>query len=182
MSDIVLNISIPLDDEKFLRRECPHCVQEFKVQISPEDLISFADKRIKSFLTDDDNRKSDGDEEEITKYFCPYCGQEAPTTDWWTQEQLSYLMVYTKNIMAKTFNDEFIKPMKRNINKSSGLSSISFKGSEMKYEDPWISDEVNDMRVFDLPCCNEKVKIIEDWRKNIFCFYCGFKYEMSNGV
>jgi hypothetical protein len=92
------------------------------------------------------------------------------------------MRVYAKNIMAKIVNEQLIKPMNRNFNKSSGPISISFKGSEMKYEEPWISDEVNDMRVFDLPCCNEKLKIIEDWRKNVFCFYCGFKHEMSNGV
>lgn len=181
MSEININVSIPLDEEKFLRRECPHCVQEFKIQMSSEVLKNLAEKGIASFLTDDDNNKPD-DDEEITKYFCPYCGQEALKTHWWTQEQLSYMRVYAKNIMAKIFNEQFIKPMNRNFNKSSGPFSISFKGSEMKYEEPWISDEINDMRVFDLPCCNEKLKINEDWRKSVFCFYCGFEHEMSNGV
>lgn len=181
MSEIVLNVSISLDDERFLRRECPNCVQEFKIQMSSEDLKDLAEKGIESFLTDDDNKKLD-DEDEITKYFCPYCGQEAPITHWWTQEQLSYMQVYAKNIMAKIVNEQLIKPMKRNFNKSTGPISISFKGSEMKYEDPWISDEVSDMQVFDLPCCNEQLKIIEDWRKNVFCFYCGFEHKMSNGV
>ena len=180
MSKFVLKISIPLDGENFLRRECPHCVREFKIQMSPEDLKDHAEKGVESFLTDDDNQKNDADED--TKFFCPYCGQEAPAKHWWTQEQLSYMRVYAKNIMAKIVNEQLIKPMNRNFNKSSGPISISFKGSEMKYEDPWISDEVNDMRVFDLRCCNKELKIIEDWRKNVFCFYCGFNHEMSNDL
>ncbi|MHA2023241.1 MAG: hypothetical protein ACTSWQ_06235 [Candidatus Thorarchaeota archaeon] len=177
MSDIVLNVSIPLDDDRFLRRECPQCMQEFKVQMSPEDLRNLAEQGIESFLTDDESDKTD-DTEEITEFFCPYCGQVAPTTHWWTQEQLSYMQVYAKNIMAKIVNEQLIKPMKRSFAKSSGPISISFKSSEMEYEEPWISDEVNDMRVFDLPCCNEKLKVIEDWRKNVVCYYCGFKHEV----
>ena len=71
-------------------------------------------------------------------------------THWWTQEQLSYMRVYAKNIMAKIVNEQLIKPMNRNFNKSSGPISIYFKGSEMKYEEPWISDEVNESFLFTL--------------------------------
>lgn len=181
MSELVLEVNLPLDDERFLRRECPNCVQEFKIQISPEELKILAEKGIESFLTDDDNNPVDN-KDEIDNYYCPYCDQIAPADTWWTQEQLSYFGVYGENIMAKIVNDNLIKPMKRNFNKSSGLVSISFKGSEMKYEEPWISDEINDMDTVDLPCCNEKVKITQDWHKNVFCFYCGFEHEMSKKV
>jgi len=186
MSEIVLKVAIPLDEDNFLRRECPYCVREFKIQMSSEDLTDLAKKGVASFLTDDDVKKSednndDDPDDEIAKFFCPYCGQEAPRTHWWTQEQLSYMRVYANNIMAKLVNEQLIKPMNRNFNKSSGLISISCKGSEMRYEDPWISDEVNDMRVFDLVCCNKKLKFIEDWSKNVYCFYCGYEHKVQLG-
>ena len=181
MSEIVLNVNIPLDEENFLRRECPHCMQEFKIEMSAEDLKDLAQKGIESFLTHDDDDQSD-DREEITRYFCPYCGQESATPHWWTQEQLSYMQVYAKNILAKLVNEQFIKPMERTFKKSSGPISISFKGSEMEYEDPWISEELNDMRVVDLPCCNKKLKIIEGWANYVFCFYCGFEHKVGNDM
>lgn len=173
----MLSVSIPLDDGKFLRRECPHCIQEFKIQMSEEELKSIATNGIQSYLTNDDiDASEETNEENDTKYYCPYCGQEAPVTSWWTKEQLAYMEVYAKNIMAKLVNEHLIKPLNRSSNKSSGMISISFKGEEMKYEDPWISEEVNDMNIFELPCCNKNIKIIEDWTKNIFCFYCGYEH------
>jgi hypothetical protein len=53
-------------------------------------------------------------------------------------------------VYAKIINEQLIKPMNRNFNKSSGPISIYFKGSEMKYEEPWISDEVNESFLFTL--------------------------------
>lgn len=177
MSDIVLSVSIPLDDSNFLRRECPHCIQEFKIQISEEELKNIATSGIQSYLTNDEIETSEEPiEENEAKYYCPYCGQEAPVTSWWTKEQLAYLQVYAKNIMAKMVNEHLIKPLNRNSNNSSGMVSISFKGEEMKYEEPWISEEVNDMSIIELPCCNKNIKILEEWTKNIFCFYCGFEH------
>jgi hypothetical protein len=182
MSDIILNVSISLDEDKFLRRECPHCLQEFKIQISTEDLKNIAEKGIESFLTENDEshvEESDG-EEDPDDLFCPYCGQAAPATHWWTKEQLAYVKVYAKNIMAKIVNDKFIKPMNSSFNKSSGPISISFKGKEMEYDEPWISDEVNDMVIFELPCCKNKLKINENWVNAVFCFYCGFKHNRKD--
>lgn len=172
MDEITLKVSIPLDDERFLRKECPHCKQEFKIHTSSNELQNLAEKGIESFLTNDDEN-TESDDDETTKYFCPYCGQDAPSSDWWTQEQLAYINVYAKNIMAKMVNEHLIKPLSR-----SSSSAFSFKGSEMKYEEPWISDETNDMSVFDLGCCNEKVKILDGWTKSVFCFYCGFKHNL----
>ena len=37
--------------------------------------------------------------------------------------------------------------------------------------------EVNDMEVFDLPCCQRKIKIEENWAKVTHCFFCGFPYK-----
>lgn len=183
MSDISISISLPLDDEKFFRRECPFCKKEFKIQIEKKDLIDLAQKGIDSFLTDDEVDSSEYNENDdiINYYFCPYCGQQAPDTHWWTQEQLKYINIFAENIMARLINENLIKPLKRNLNKSSKFLSISFKGKEMEYKEPWISDEINDMKIFNLPCCNKKIKIEEDWDKNVYCFYCGFEHKQNKG-
>jgi hypothetical protein len=60
-----LTLSLPLDDDGFLRRECPHCEREFKW-----------------WPSDESDEPADGG------YFCPYCGRQADGDAWWTKAQL----------------------------------------------------------------------------------------------
>lgn len=66
-----MNVSIPTDDDNFLRRECPACERQFKWHLGPI---------------------SDGAaaEPEPSTYFCPLCGVPASTDQWWTKGQLEY--------------------------------------------------------------------------------------------
>lgn len=73
MSDdkVTLGMTIPLDSDGFLRRECPTCEREFKWRPSEagaEEAVESADD---------------------ASYFCPYCGIQAPTDAWLTQAQLA---------------------------------------------------------------------------------------------
>ena len=75
-------------------------------------------------------------------------------------------------------NEKLIRPLEREFRSSKNdILSITFKGKELKETEPWISPEINDMKVFDLPCCNRKIKIQENWDKFVYCFFCGFLYE-----
>jgi len=64
-------VSVPVDSDGFLRRECPTCEREFK------------------WLPSDDEDSSE--QPDPGGYFCPYCGVQAPTGDWLTQAQAEYL-------------------------------------------------------------------------------------------
>jgi len=82
----------------------------------------------------------DESERSETEFICPYCGQRAPSDNWWTQEQLAYVGILAKNIMAKMINENFIRPLKRTSQRpSSSIVSIRFEGKEMKQQEPWIS-------------------------------------------
>lgn len=173
MSDIMeAKLTMPLD-EGFLRRECPYCALEFKVLVTEKELLTVEQKGLESFLVDEPEQPDE--DTERTELHCPYCGQTAPQDAWWTKEQLAYATVVAKNIMAQIVNEQFIQPMNRQYGgSSSDLVSFSFKGQEMELEDPWISPETADMEVFDLPCCNRKLKLDEAWHKPVHCLYCGF--------
>ena len=67
--EISIPVSLPLDSDGFLRRECPSCEQQFKC-FSHED--------------------GDPDAEAVDQYFCPLCGTAAGVDAWWTPEQLEY--------------------------------------------------------------------------------------------
>jgi hypothetical protein len=118
------------------------------------------------------------EEDQDTEFTCPYCGQSSSSNSWWTDEQNAYIKVHIENIMAKLVNENFIRPLKRNFGKSkSGLISLEFKGNEMRQKEPWISPESNDMEIFNLPCCNRKIKIEEEWKDKVYCFFCGFPHK-----
>lgn len=91
MSDdeVTLGMSIPLDSDGFLRRECPTCEREFKwLQTSGE--------------TDEGTETANEG-----GYFCPYCGVQAPADAWLTEAQVAL----AQNIVAT----EFIAPMVRKL-------------------------------------------------------------------
>lgn len=183
MSEIRMNLPFPLDDDGFFRRECPFCRKEFKVLLEKEELTDLAQKGIDSFMIELKEGTTDLDESERSEaeFICPYCGQRAPSARWWTQEQLAYVGIVAKNIMAKIINENLIRPLKRTFQRpSSGMVSIRFEGKEMKQQEPWISPEVNDMEIFDLLCCQRKIKIEENWQDAVYCFFCGFPYEHKN--
>ena len=108
--DLTLEMSMPLDSDGFLRRECPTCEREFKW-----------------YYTSDEQ----GDAAPIADggYFCPYCGVQAETNTWLTQAQagLAQNMVATQVLgpMLEEFGDD----MKGIARSSGGLIS-----AELKYD------------------------------------------------
>lgn len=181
MSEMVeTDISFPLDRDGFFRRECPFCHKEFKVLLEKDELVDFIQKHKDSFMIEPKEETMESDDVECSdiEFTCPYCGQRAPANHWWTQEQIAYIDIVIQNILAKTVNESLIRPLKRTFQRpSSGQVSIRFESKEMKYQEPWISpEETNDMKIFNLPCCQRKIKIEEDWLDIVYCFFCGFPH------
>jgi hypothetical protein len=180
MSDIQFNVSFPLDDDGFLRRECPLCNREFKVKPTTAELQSDTERTAHALLAQEAESNPDAEGEEDSgpsERWCPYCGQQAPASSWWTQQQVAYLNVFARNVMARLVNEHFIRPMKRQFGgQRGGLVSIEFKGNEMDEQDPWISPEPNDMTRFALPCCERELKIENTSEIAIHCFFCGFQH------
>lgn len=178
MGDTIFSIPLPLDEGGFFRRECPFCVKQFKIHITSEELQRLAEKGIQSYLTEQRDVPEEDDEEKAIEeeFFCPYCGQQAGVKSWWTQEQHACMHVFAKNIMARIVNENLINPLSRMGGSGNGLFSISFHGQEMEEHEPWISPETNDMEVFNLPCCETKMKI-QPQEGPVRCFQCGFPYE-----
>jgi hypothetical protein len=75
--EMTLAMSVPLDSDGFLRRECPTCEREFKWMQTPEG------EGIAASIGDGG-------------YFCPYCGVWAETNTWLTKAQVEL----AQNIVA----------------------------------------------------------------------------------
>jgi hypothetical protein len=175
MCEIEKSVVFPLDEEGLFRRECPFCKREFKVLVTKEELSDIAQKGIETFLLE--NEEPDEEEQEAVEpeFFCPYCGQRASRSNWWTREQAAYIRVIVGNIAADLINKHFIRPLQRNLNKSN--SAVRFEGKPMVQHEPWISPEENDMKIIDLPCCQRQIKVEDDWPNGIFCYFCGFPHQ-----
>ena len=67
--EISIRVTMPLDSDGFLRRECPTCERQFKWFGHAE---------------------GDSAAEPVDQYFCPLCGAQHGVASWWTREQLDY--------------------------------------------------------------------------------------------
>jgi hypothetical protein len=87
MSDdrVSFGMTIPLDSDGFLRRQCPTCEREFKWRPTAGE------------------GEEDGEPTGDGGYFCPYCGVQAPADAWLTEAQRAL----AENIIAT----EVIGPM-----------------------------------------------------------------------
>lgn len=144
------SVSLPLDSDGFLRRECPHCEQQFKWHHGPanEEAETLADP-----LT----------------YFCPLCGEPAGHDAWWTKEQLAYSEGAAAPALMRYVLDELAGALRGNKN-------ITFKpgnGSDMP-DVPASLTEPDDMRIVASPCHGyEPVKVPDNPSDTLHCLLCG---------
>ena len=149
------SISLPLDADGFLRRECPSCERQFKwfpggTDEKPDD---FVDPPV---------------------YHCPYCGRPAPADAWWTGEQLEF----AEASLAGPATDE-IEYMLGDAFKSlqGGPLGITVDVESDVPEPPAPLVEPDDMLGVQAPCHPwEPVKVDETWGDEIHCLICGERF------
>jgi hypothetical protein len=152
-NEVTLGISVPLDSDGFLRRECPTCEGEFKWLPSGED-------------------DSQSTETPDGGYFCPYCAIQAPPDSWLTQAQAEL----AQNLVSREVVEPMLKDFTRDINRpgrrSRGLLRMSGRYDVPDALDPLT--EADGMRRVDFDCHpTEPVKILDDWDGPVHCLICG---------
>ena len=149
------SMSIPLDKDGFLRRECPTCEREFKV-----------------FTQQDDGDGTDEQSPAPGGYFCPYCAIQADPDSWFTKAQLE--------LAQSKIMDEVVGPMlddfKRRVQRAPGVSATLDKSDDLVPE----PTESDDMRRVNFACHPETpVKVADDHKGSAHCFICGGQGEPS---
>jgi hypothetical protein len=156
MSDdeVVLSMSLPLDSDGFLRRECPTCERELKWLASGDD---------------EEDDEDGGAEVPDGGYFCPYCGIQAPPETWLTQAQVEL----AENLVATQVVGPMMKDFASGLGRSSGgLISVSATYDEPDAMEPLT--EADDMTRVDFTCHpGEPVKVLDDWAGKVLCPMCG---------
>jgi hypothetical protein len=154
-------MSLPLDKDGFLRRQCPSCERAFKWWQTPPDESAEATPAAPE------------------AYFCPYCYEPADPGAWWTEEQLAH----AKQLAAS----EVLGPALRQIGREFGrgsrrsrASSIRFEFSSPSLPHPEPLTEQDDMVRVDVPCHPEEpVKVDEEWVQEVACLVCGIRYPVE---
>jgi hypothetical protein len=151
-NEVELAMSVPLDDDGFLRRACPTCDREFKWLPSSNESAT--------------NEPSDEPSHE--GYFCPYCGVQSDQNEWLTQAQVEL----AQSLVARQVVAPMLQDFARQTRRSSGLMRIDVNYTVEDEPDPLI--EPNDMRRVDYSCHpSEPLKIDEDWTRAVYCLVCG---------
>ena len=160
MSEMSISMSFPLDDDGFLRRECPNCELQFKWWPTPEEENVAEEAR-----------------EEVEAYFCPYCYEPAPPSSWWTKEQVEYI----QQLAAAEALGPPLRSMKNNLERGNCRSKeINIEVSVPDLSPPKSLTELDDMVRVDLPCHPEEpLKVDEVWEQEVACLVCGIQYPVD---
>ena len=153
------SVSIPLDSDGFLRRECPHCQREFK----------WFDGQTEG--TPDDWQSPD-------QHFCPYCGEPSDADDFMTQAQSAYVTSYAGQHAAEFVQGE-LENMLRGFNSGSSFLKMSVEMKEAPLPSPL--SEPDDMDAIEPPCHSfEPLKVLDASAGPFFCLVCRSAFEIAD--
>jgi hypothetical protein len=142
-----ISISLPLDSDGFIRRECPNCERQFKWHDGPANADAEA-------------------AEAPSVYYCPLCGRSAGHNEWWTKEQLVFIEESAMPAAIRSVQDEL----------SAGFRNskhMKFKPGNDSPSAPTPLVEPNDMQMVASPCHSyEPVKVPQN-EDRLHCLICG---------
>ena len=155
MSDdeVTLGMTVPLDSDGFLRRECPTCESEFKWLAGTDDDVSAAPP-------------PDGG------YFCPYCAIQAPADQWLTKAQVELAQNMVATQVVGPMLSDFARGLSGMSRRSGGFLSVSARYGVPEELEPLT--ETDDMTRVDFSCHPaEPVKVFDHWESAVHCLVCG---------
>jgi hypothetical protein len=146
-----ISVSMPLDDDGYLRRACPSC-----------------NRALKWFAGESTEQPPDLPEPE--RYYCPYCGAHADADQWWTAEQIAYAQAIAGAAALQSMEHE----MERTFGKIPG---ITYQPARSSTPNPLPLSDQNDMAAVASPCHGfAPFKIDETWDEPIHCILCGERF------
>lgn len=149
-----IQVSLPLDSDGFLRRECPHCKQQFKWHFGPAN--EEAERQAPPSV-----------------YNCPLCGQPAPTDAWNTPVQVALIEEMAMAELHQLVNDELESIFRR----QKGMTYRRARGGASYPADPLI--EPDDMIIVAPPCHGfEPVKVPVNHLERLHCLVCGSAFSV----
>lgn len=147
--EIEVSVPIPRDSDGFIRRECPHCMRQFKWHDGPA------------------NEEAEHHAPPAT-YNCPLCGQPAAVDSWSTSEQVELAQQAAMPQVMEMVQDD-LEAMFR------GVKGMTYtRGDDAVPDQSEPLTESDDMVIVASPCHSfEPVKVPEDHTGPLYCLVCG---------
>lgn len=147
--EYIIQVSVPLDADGFMRRECPHCSRQFKWHNGPA------------------NEEAENHTRPAA-YTCPLCGKPAPDDSWSTPQQIELVERAAMSDMREIMHEEFASMFR-------GKKGIQYKrGRDEPLESAEPLVEPDDMTIVTSPCHPfEPIKISDDHAGTLYCLICG---------
>lgn len=146
-------MSVPLDGDGFVRRECPTCERELKWPGRDQE---------------EDQAASPGG------YYCPYCAVQAPPSAWFTKAQIEQAQAIVTSEIVPPELDKLRDALGRLGQTSGGLIEVKVTSSSSRADPPPPLSETDDMRRVDFPCHpRSPVKVLDAWTGGVHCRLCG---------
>lgn len=147
--EIEVSVPIPRDADGFIRRECSHCMRQFKWYDGPA------------------NEEAEQHAPSIT-YSCPLCGQPAPVGSWNTVEQMELAQSMAMPQVMEMIQDDLEAVFR-------GMKGMTYKrGGDATFHQSEPLTEPNDMLIIASPCHSyEPVKVPVDHTGPFYCLVCG---------
>lgn len=147
MSDVIMEISIPLDEDGFLEMECDFCKSRFML------------------------KKDVYESEENLSFFCPICGLPNYTNTFFCPEVLEKAQQKVINYMYDEM-DRVLEKTIRNINKSGFIKMSMNKPHKEPEVELYVP--VDNYETVRKTCCEVDVKVRTiDKEIGIYCPICG---------
>lgn len=141
-------VELPLDEDGYLRRQCPRCERVCKWRSEPAGHLPPY-------------------EPDPAGYFCPYCGEPSSLDQWWTNEQVEYFQALAGND-ALRMAQAAMEAAAETSNTAKGLVGMKFEDHEVA--PPAALSEPNDMLAVASPCHPlAPIKVYEDWSAALYC-------------
>jgi len=149
-------MSLPLDSDGFLRRECPSCKREFKWL--PTQGAADAEPAAET-------------------YYCPYCYEAAAPNSWYTKAQVEVAGQVVQKEALEPRVRSFLSGLK-SLERPGG--SFRVEVNPPSYPQPTALTEPDDMDRVDFPCHpQEPLKVDPTWNEEVGCLVCGFRYPVD---
>lgn len=148
MSEIKIEFTVEADDDGYVSFECPYCKSIFGLKVSE---------------VQDDNSTYE-------ELFCPYCGLNDKTSNFYTKEVAEQIKNLTINYIQDELNKAFKKMTRRVNNRYVKLTYKPPKNLSVKD----IRTITGVEEVFKCKHCSNHVKIdLASGKAKAYCAFCG---------
>lgn len=162
-------VTLPVDSQGYVRRECPHCRRQFKVRGGPCDGATVQRYLGRHLLFENHDEIARDD----AIAHCVYCGKDAPSDEWCTPQQRAWLE-RVADVLSKEIRYEQMQHPMRTLSLNPSPTFVAVPPPERL---PEMRAEYDDLRRASFFCCVEDVKIEGHWRQPIYCPRCGAEHQ-----